>query len=75
MNFVQYESFKKTKKEPQDPLIVCTCLNMKKKQLLVCVSRARVGGVLAAEQSGVPHAAVVGVHVNLGPHAAGLTGL
>lgn len=34
-----------------------------------------MGGVLAAEQGGVPHAAVVGVHVDLGPHAAGLTAL
>lgn len=32
-----------------------------------------MGGILAAEQGGVPHAAVVGVHVNLGSHAAGLT--
>lgn len=32
-----------------------------------------MGGILAAEQGGVPHAAVVGVHVNLSPHAAGLT--
>lgn len=32
-----------------------------------------MGGVLAAEQGGVPHAAVVGLHVDLGPHAAGLT--
>lgn len=31
-----------------------------------------MGGVLAAKQGGVPHAAVVGLHVHLGPHAAGL---
>lgn len=47
----------------------------KTKQLLVSASCARVEGVLAAEQGGVPHAAVVGVHVDLGPHAAGLTAL
>lgn len=34
-----------------------------------------MGGVLAAEQGRVPHAAIVGVHVDLGPHAAALTAL
>lgn len=44
-------------------------------KVLVSASSARVGSVLAAEQGGVSHAAIVGVHVNLGPHAAGLTKL
>lgn len=44
-------------------------------QLLVGASGARVRSVLAAVQGGVSHAAVVGVHVHLGPHAAGLTAL
>lgn len=42
-------------------------------KLLVCASSARVESVLAAEKGGVSHAAVVGIHVDLGPHAAGLT--
>ena len=31
-----------------------------------------VGGILAAVEGGVAHAAVVRGHVNLGPHTAGL---
>lgn len=46
-----------------------------KSEVLVGASCARVGSVLAAEEGGVSHAAIVGVHVNLGPHAAGLTKL
>ena len=38
-------------------------------------ARAGVGGVLAAEEGGVPQTAVVGGHVDLGPHAAALPGL
>lgn len=41
--------------------------------VLVCGSGARVGSVLAAVEGGVSQAPIVGVHVNLGPHAAGLT--
>lgn len=48
---------------------------MIRKHILVGAASARVGGVLAAEQGGIPHAAVVGLHVDLGPHAAGLTAL
>lgn len=53
----------------------CFHPNNSRTHLPVGVASARVGGVLAAEQGGVPHAAVVGLHVDLGPHAAGLTAL
>lgn len=46
---------------------------MIRKHIHVGAASARVGRVLAAEQGGIPHAAVVGLHVDLGPHAAGLT--
>lgn len=51
--------------------------NKKKKdyEVLVGACSARVGSVLAAVEGGVSHAAIVGVHVNLCPHAASLTEL
>ena len=41
----------------------------------VRLAGAGVGGVLAAEEGGVPQTAVVGGHVDLGPHAAALPDL
>lgn len=40
--------------------------------LPVGAASAGVGGILTAVEGGVAHAAVVGGHVNLGPHAARL---
>lgn len=40
---------------------------------LVCVASAGMGGNFAAVQCRVTQAAVVGVHINLSSHTAGLT--
>lgn len=42
---------------------------------LVSIAGTRMRSVLAAEQCGVTQAAIVGIHVNLGSHAASLAKL
>lgn len=66
---------RRRKKHIRNLIIYSLCFDPNKSwaQLLICVSGAGVGGVLAAKQGGVPHTAIVGLHVHLGPHAAGLT--
>lgn len=43
--------------------------------VLICVASAGMGGNFAAVQCRVTHAAIVGVHINLSSHTAGLTTL
>lgn len=49
-------------------MYVCECM-----YTLVCFACTWMGGVFAAVQCRVTHAAVVGVHINLSSHATGLT--